>query len=413
MRLILDLALTHISGRGRQTIVAMLGVAVGVGFSIAMAALMQGGQDDFVRQLVDTMPHVQVTDEQRTARRQPAEDLFDAAAISGLRPRDDRRGIINPTAALSWLDGWIPGRFAATLKAQGVIRYSGQEVGAAVIGIDPQAEPGVSPIIGDFKAGSFAALAAGGNNVVVGDTMASRLGAKLGDTLTAVSSEGLSRRFKIVGLFHTGTTARDEGEAYVLQKNAQILSARPNAINEINIKLDDPNAAPTVARRIEAELGYKAVAWQDANESILEALVVRNVIMYTVVAAIMLVAGFGIFNIISTITHEKARDIAIMKSLGFTEADMRILFVIEGVAIATAGTLLGWTLGFAMVYALSLVRFEISATGQEMTRLPIAWSMLHYLIAAAFALGSAAVAGYLPARRAARANPVDIIRGAT
>ncbi|MCY1231516.1 lipoprotein releasing system, transmembrane protein, LolC/E family [compost metagenome] len=168
-----------------------------------------------------------------------------------------------------------------------------------------------------------------------------------------------------------------------------------------------------MARRIEAELGYKAVAWQDANESILEALVVRNVIMYTVVAAIMLVAGFGIFNIISTITHEKARDIAIMKSLGFTEADMRILFVLEGVAIATAGTLLGWSLGFAMVYALSLVRFEISATGQEMTRLPIAWSMLHYLIAAAFALGSAAVAGYLPARRAARANPVDIIRGAT
>ena len=79
----------------------------------------------------------------------------------------------------------------------------------------------------------------------------------------------------------------------------------------------------------------------------------------------------------------------------------------------TAGTLIGWALGFAMVYALSLVRFELSATGQEMTRLPIAWSMLHYAIASAFALGSAAVAGYLPARRAARANPVDIIRGAT
>lgn len=413
MHLILDIAWTHIAGRGRQTFVAIVGVAVGVGFSIAMAALMQGGQDDFVRQLIDTMPHVEVSDEQRSARRQPAEDVFEVAAISGLRPRDDRRGIINPTAAQSWLDEWIPGRFAARLNAEGVIRYSGREVGAVVIGIDPEREAGVSPIVEDFREGSFDALTAGGNNVVIGDTMASRLGARLGDTITAVSSEGLTRNFKIVGLFHTGTTARDEGEAYVLEKNAQILSNRPNAINRISIKLDDPNAAPMIARRVEAELGYKAVAWQEANESILEALVVRNVIMYTVVAAIMLVAGFGIFNIISTITHEKARDIAIMKSLGFSEADMRRLFVLEGVAIGGAGSLLGWALGFSITYALSLVHFEIAATGQEMTRLPIAWSMLHYLIAAASALGSAAIAGYLPARRAAHLNPVDIIRGAT
>ncbi|MCA1442786.1 ABC transporter permease [Ensifer sp. IC4062] len=413
MHLILDIAWTHIAGRGRQTFVAIVGVAVGVGFSIAMAALMQGGQDDFVRQLVDTMPHVEVSDEQRSARRQPAEAVFEVAAISGLRPRDDRRGIINPTAAQAWLEEWIPGRFAARLNAEGVIRYSGREVGAVVIGIDPEREASVSPIVEDFREGSFDALTAGGNNVVIGDTMASRLGAGLGDTITAVSSEGLTRNFKIVGLFHTGTTARDEGEAYVLAKNAQILSNRPNAINRISIKLDDPNAAPTIARRVEAELGYKAVAWQEANESILEALVVRNVIMYTVVAAIMLVAGFGIFNIISTITHEKARDIAIMKSLGFSEADMRRLFVLEGVAIGGAGSLFGWALGFSITYALSLVHFEIAATGQEMTRLPIAWSMLHYLIATASALGSAAIAGYLPARRAAHLNPVDIIRGAT
>jgi lipoprotein-releasing system permease protein len=413
MRLILEIAYTHIAGRGRQTLVAVIGVAVGVGFSIAMAALMQGGQDDFVKQMVDTMPHVQVTDEQRNARRQPAEDAFETVAISGLRPRDDRRGIINPTAATSWLEGWIPGRFAASLKADAVIRYSGREVGAAVIGIDPETERAVSPIVEDFKEGSFAALAAGGNNVVIGDTMADRLGAGLGDTVTAVSSQGLSRNFKIVGLFHTGTTARDEGEAYVLLKNAQILSARPNAINEIHIKLDDPDTAPAVARRVEAELGYKAVAWQEANESILEALVVRNIIMYTVVGAIMLVAGFGIFNIISTITHEKARDIAIMKSLGFAERDMRRLFLLEGVSIGAAGSALGWLLGFSMVYALSLVRFEIAATGQEMTQLPIAWSILHYLIASSFALASAAIAGYLPARHAARLNPVDIIRGAT
>ena len=413
MRLLFEIAYTHIAGRGRQTLVAVIGVAVGVGFSIAMAALMQGGQDDFVRQLIDTMPHVQVSDEQRSARRQPAEEAFTTAEISGLRPREDQRGIINPTAAMAWLDSWLPGRFAQSLKLQGVMRYSGQEVGAQIIGIDAEREPGVSPIIGHFREGSFDALTAGGNNIVIGSRMATRLGARMGTTVTAVSSEGISRNFRIVGLFHTGTTARDEGEAYILLKNAQILSGRANAVNDIRIKLDNPDASPAVARRIEAELGYKAVAWQEANEGLLEAFVIRNVIMYTVVGAIMLVAGFGIFNIISTITHEKSRDIAIMKSLGFPERDMRRLFLLEGVAIGLGGSALGWALGFAMVYALAQVRFELDAAGQEMTELPITWSVLHYIIASAFALGSAAVAGYLPARRAASLNPVDIIRGAT
>lgn len=413
MRLILAIAFTHIVGRGRQTMVAVIGVAVGVGFSIAMAALMQGGQDDFVEQLINTMPHVQITDERRTPPAQPAAAAFDAVAISGLRPRDDRRGIINPTAATAWLEGWLPGRLAPGLRTQAVIRYAGRDVGAALIGVDPEAEAGVSSLLDDFVAGSFAALATGGNNVVVGARMAARLGAGLGDTVTVVSATGLARGFRIVGLFHTGTTARDEGEAYVLLRSAQIVSERANAVNEIRIRLDDPDIAPLVAQRAEAELGYQAQSWQEANEGILEAFVVRNVVMYTVVGAIMLVAGFGIFNIVSTITHEKSRDIAIMKSLGFSQGDMQRLFVIEGVAIGAAGSALGWLLGAGLVYALSQVRFELEAAGQEMTQLPVTWSLLHFAIASAFALGSAAVAGYLPARRAARLNPVDIIRGAS
>ncbi|HEX6111878.1 MAG TPA: ABC transporter permease [Geminicoccaceae bacterium] len=413
MRLLLDIALTHLAGRGRQTVVAILGVAVGVGFSIAMAALMQGTQDDFIAQLVDTMPHVQITDERRTPRRQPAEEVFAAVRIAGLRPKEDRRGVLNPTAALAVLRAWVPGHMAQSLKTQGVVRYAGRDVGATIIGIDPEHEPEVSSIADDFREGSFGALNVSGNNMVVGDRMAERLGASLGTTVTVVSSTGLTRSFKLVGLFHSGVTARDEGEAFVLLKNAQILSERANAINEIQLRLDDPHDAPAVARRAEAQLGYKAVSWQEANESVLEALVVRNTVMYTVVAAIMLVAGFGIFNIVSTITHEKARDIAILKSLGFPQGDMQRLFVLEGLAIGLLGALLGWCLGFGLALTLSQVRFEVRGVGREMTHLPLAWTFWHYLIATGFALLAAGIAGWLPARRAARLNPVDIIRGAT
>jgi lipoprotein-releasing system permease protein len=116
MWLILELAFTHIVGRGRQTLVAVLGVAVGVGFAIAMTALMQGGQEDFIEQLVNTMPHVHVSDDRRAPPQQPAVDMFDAVVIHGLRPRDDRRGIINPVAAVTWLRDWVPGRLAPSLR---------------------------------------------------------------------------------------------------------------------------------------------------------------------------------------------------------------------------------------------------------------------------------------------------------
>ncbi|SOC25877.1 lipoprotein-releasing system permease protein [Alloalcanivorax xenomutans] len=413
---VLDLARSHVLGRGRQTLVAVLSVALGVGFSIAMAALMQGGEDDMIEQMVNAMPHVRITDEFRHARRQPVQDRFDAVAIAGLRPKEDRRGILNPVEVRARLSGWVPGSLAWSLRTQGVVRYAGRDQGLTLVGIEPDQAQAVAAIKPEeFIAGDFQSLAFGGNNLVVGDRLAEKLGARLGTTVSLVSATGESRSFKITGLFHTGTTARDEGEGYVLLTKAQTLSDRPNVINDIRLRLADPALAPEVARRAERRIGYKTVAWQEANESLLEALVVRNVIMYTVVGAILVVAGFGIFNIISTITHEKSRDIAILKSLGFTERDIRRLFVAEGVAFGVAGSVIGWMIGALLCVAMSMVRFELSGAGvaQEMTHLPLAWNVWHYLVAAGCALASASMAGYLPARRAARLHPVDIIRGAS
>ena len=111
-----------------------------------------------------------------------------------------------------------------------------------------------------------------------------------------------------------------------------------------------------MAQRIERETGYKSVAWQEAHEDLLSAFVVRNIIMYTVVGAILLVASFGTYNIISTITHEKTRDIAILKSLGLREATVRRIFVLEALLIGLIGALAGWVLGYALTTALGIGR---------------------------------------------------------
>ena len=410
--LLLRIASTHIRNRMRQTVVSTLGVALGVGFSVAMASLMEGSQRDFTATLIDAIPNVEIRDERRAAAEQPASLRYDAVAYSGLRPKEDLRGIRNPTEAMASLRDWVDGSIAQRLTGQAVLRYSGQDLGMTLIGVEPRAELSVSKISEDMRNGDFQDLEITSNGLVLGRKASERLGADLGDTVTLTSANGIARRFKIVGLFHTGVTTSDEGLAYAPLKAVQILLEKPDVINSIAIRLADLHLANDVAMRAERQLGYKAISWEEANEGLMEAFRVRNVIMYTVVGAILVVAGFGIFNIVSTIVHEKARDIAILKSLGFPEHDIQQIFVLEGLVIGILGAIAGSALGFALSSYLATVRFEFTSD-VEMTRLPIYFSSLHYIIACLLALFSSGIAGFIPARKAARLNPVDIIRGAT
>jgi len=129
------------------------------------------------------------------------------------------------------------------------------------------------------------------------------------------------------------------------------------------------------------------------------------------VGAILLVASFGTYNIISTITFEKSRDIAIMKSLGLTQSTVRRIFILEGLVIGLAGAVAGSILGFALTQA--MLSIEIRTGFTDATRLPLIVAPLHYVIAGGIALASSAIAGFFPARKAARVHPVEIIRGAT
>ena len=137
MTLIFDIAWTHVRARARQTGFAVAGVATGVGFSIMMAALMQGSQDDFTQRLVNTLPHITIYDERRAPPQQPADLVFASAEFHGLTPEVRRRGIKNPLATMSTLESWIPGGIAPSVKVAAIIRYASRDVSVSIIGIDP------------------------------------------------------------------------------------------------------------------------------------------------------------------------------------------------------------------------------------------------------------------------------------
>jgi lipoprotein-releasing system permease protein len=411
VNLLFDIAWTHVRTRARQTSVAIAGVATGVGFSIMMAALMQGSQDDFVRMLVDALPHIAVSDERRSPPEQPAQREYEAVEIHGLKPEVRRRGVKNPLATMAALEAWVPGAVAPSVKVQAIIRYGNRDTGASVIGIDPRREASVSELPKQMREGTLASLYRATNAIVLGDRLAEKIGARVGANITLQTSEGARLNAQVVAFFHAGIRQIDEGTAYVLARTGQILAQQTGLINELRVRVDDPMIASEVARRIESDTGYKSIAWQEAHEDLLNAFVIRNVIMYTVVGAILLVASFGTYNIISTITHEKARDIAILKSLGLNERTVRTIFVVEALMIGLAGAVAGFALGYVLCLALGSLEFK--SPFMDTNRLPLAYSPVHYVIAATVALTSSLAAGYAPARKAARVHPVEIIRGAT
>ncbi|MGE0565168.1 MAG: ABC transporter permease [Pseudolabrys sp.] len=412
MRLIVWIAWTHVRSRLRQTGVAVAGVATGVGFSIMMASLMQGSQDDFIRQLVNALPHISVTDERRSPPRQPAEMQFEAVQIRGLTPEARRPGIKNPLATMAALEAWVPGGVAPSVKVQAIIRYASRDVGVSITGIDPRREAKVSDLPKQMRGGvTLAALYRATNAIILGDRLAEKIGARIGANITVQTSQGARINAQVVGFFHSGVRSIDEGNAYVLAKTGQILAQQTGLVNELRIRVDNPMVAREVAARVETDTSYKSISWQEAHEDLLSTFIIRNVIMYTVVGAILLVASFGTYNIISTITHEKARDIAIMKSLGFSERTVRSIFVLEALMIGLAGALVGFLLGYLLCRALGAIEFK--SPFLDGNRLPLAYSAVHYLLAGAVAMVSSVAAGFSPARKAARVPPVEIIRGAT
>ena len=387
---------------------------LGVGFFLAVSSVMVGSQKDFVSTLIDSAPHIIVRDEKRAPARQPVFDEFPGAAIAlhGVRPEDEVRGLKDWEGMLADARA-IPGaRAAPSLSGAVTIRFAGRTEGVALSGIDPDIQGSLAKIEETLSGGALRDLERRPDGIIISRPLADRLDARLGDTLVVSSPAGVLQRMRILALIEpdalTGFYAGDN-TAYGLLRTAQVLFARPNVVNQVQIKLANPDDARGVAARLEARWGYTWESWQERSEEILNLLVVRTVSTYVVVSAILLVASFGIYTAVSTSVTDKRRDIAILRAMGFTRADVQLVFLLEGVVVAVTGALIGFALGAALMEFIGSARLKLN--NQEIA-LPLDRSAMQYAIAGGVSLVSAMIAAWLPARKAARVDPVDILRGA-
>lgn len=413
-RLQWSLARTYLLTRKRQSILSLLGVMLGVSFFIAIAAMMSGFQSYFLEKVVEASPHIAVKDEFRSAPKQAVQiaNPYADVMLHGLKPKDEIRGIRNAAHIIRQIETNPRLIASPSLQGQIFLRYGSKEVSITAKGILPDKERKISHIENDMTSGSLDDLKTTSNGIIIGEGVARKLGADRGDTVTAISPRGVVMPVKITGIFYTGIVTADDAMGMILLKKSQILQEKNDKINLINIKVSgNVYDAQKIAHDLEQRFEYRAESWQETNANIFNIFVIQNVIMYSTVSAILIVSGFGIYNIISTAVNDKHKDIAILKSMGFSADDIRMAFLLQGIIVGAAGTLLGWVLGFGLIVFMGSLDFTtegfVRVHGFILNDTPA-----HYIISGALAFTAAAVSSLIPAHKAASIDPVDILRGA-
>lgn len=408
-RLIIGIAAKHLSKRKRQTAVAIAGVGIGVGFFLAVSAMMIGSQNDFVQRLISSAPHIIISDEIRSPRSQPAIRALPGTVVEvhGYKVRNEVRGIRDWQEIVRAAET-IPGSIVApSLSGAVTLRVGGRQDPLGIIGVDPNIEEKIENVQDNMSVGSLHNLETTEGGLIITEDLAQNLGVRMGDTVGATSTAG-TRSLKIVGLFARGR-GQFGNNGYVLLREAQSLTGQPFIINRIGVSIPDAYQAQAVAADLESRFGYKAQSWEERSADFMTLLLTRNVIMYSVISAMLVVASFGIYTAVSNSVVDKRRDIAILRSIGFSQGDLQRMFVAEGLMLAVMGVLVGWAIGTLLMQVLGSIKFPILG---RVEHLPLDRSARQFMIAGFSSLTAATIAAWLPARKAARVDPVDILRGA-
>ena len=244
--------------------------------------------------------------------------------------------------------------------------------------------------------------------VVLGTGLAGKLSVSMGDNVTLSTSDGVTKVLKVTGLMQTGTGSVDKSRALISINTArQLLSKNKSYATEVLANIGDYNKAKEVAAAIRPEIRYKTEAWQEGNGQLESANTLRDIIAIAVSLTILVVAGFGIYNIMNMTVNEKMREIAILKAMGFDGRDIVYIFLVQSIIIGLIGGFVGLLLGFVISVIVDHIPFKIAS----FDTLPISYLPADYVMAMVFGLIITFVAGYLPARKASKVDPVEILRG--
>jgi lipoprotein-releasing system permease protein len=227
-----------------------------------------------------------------------------------------------------------------------------------------------------------------------------------------LQARGQNSRFRVAGVFETGIEQVDKERVYMHLPAARTLLQRPTGVSFIQINLDDPAKAPEFSQRLGPVLSHSVMSWQRREKTWLQVFSVLRISSALTVSTIILISGLGMFNTLVMIIIDKTREIAILRSMGYTRSDITQIFMMQGTIVLGLGVLLGWLFAASATYGLSNLPIRIRGIFATDSFI-VNWELSHYLWAAVIASVIVSIASYFPARRAARLEPGAVIRGSS
>lgn len=415
-KLLLSISRTHLWSRKKQSLIAALGVTFGIGTYIIMMSFMTGLNGLLDGLILNRTPHIHLYNEIEPSKKQPIDLYSDyknkEKIVQSIKPKISQDRIHNAVPLLNFLNkqNYVKGA-TAQVKAQAYYLGGSTQLTGMLTGINVLQEGELYNLNDYIIEGSLQNLAQNEKGILLGAGVAKKLSLKLGDVIQIASPKGDIMPMKIVGLYQSRMAEIDNVQSYVNIKMAQrLMWQSDNYITDINIKLFDMDQAPELAKEMSEMFQLTATDIQTANAQFETGTSIRNLISYAVSITLLIVAGFGIYNILNMLIYEKMNDIAILKATGFSGKDVKWIFISQALIIGFIGGLLGLILGYGVTTIIDKTPFNTEALPTIETY-PIVYDLKYYVIGISFAMLSTFFAGYFPSRKAENIDPVDIIRG--
>jgi lipoprotein-releasing system permease protein len=416
VRLIIRIAKALLIARLKQTLIAAIGVTFSITMFIALLSFMGGLNKLLDGLILNRTAHVRIFNEIKPNLNQPINisSTFSKSYnfIRSVKSVSNRQEIYNSGAIMQALkkDTRVKG-LAPKITAQVFFNNGSVDITGIISGIDVQAESNLFHFSDYVLVGNPLDIKNVPNSIILGQGLADILKANIGDVVQITTIQQQQFSLKVTGFFQSGMKDLDKIQSYASISTTQKILGKPsNYITDIQVKLNDLTKSPMVAKEYSKLFQADAEDIQTVNAQFETGSFIRTLISYLVGITLLIVAGFGIYNILNMMIYEKMDSIAILKATGFSGADVNNIFMVIALSIGIFGGLFGLLFGFLFSLVIGQIPF-VTASLPTVKTYPIDYNLAFYVIGAIFSIATTWMAGWAPARKASKIDPVIIIRG--
>ena len=400
------IAKKYIFSNKKLTTVAVMGVLLGMSVYIFMNSLLVGFDRSSNTSIFRSTSHIRVYKDDEISK-VLVNDPKDNYIIVNPKVVPNNNTIINPDKIQSIILAQKDVVVVTPQVNSNVFYNNGKsQISGLSVGIKPDEANLMYDIKSFMVEGNFDLLKSKPNGIVIGSGISEKMNLSVNDNINLTSSKGINRTFKIVGIFKTNNSVTDKSKSYInIAASQQLLKQGNSYITDINVNIKNPEKAEEIAKKISDLTGYKAEGWKQANETLMATNKMRKMIITFVSLTILLVAGFGIYNILNMTVSQKINDIAILKAMGFKGKDVIRIFVTQAVTIGLMGVIAGVIMATILITLLKRVYL-----GGDIGYFPVDYEPTKFVQGVVIGLIITFFAGYIPAKKAAKIDPVDIFR---